>query len=51
MADKGFPGIKSALDVSGKKVIVVMFPFLQNGNTPADEVRKSQKIASLRIYI
>lgn len=51
MADKGFPEIKSILDEAGKKVVVVMPPFLQNGTFTADEVRETQKIASLRIHI
>lgn len=43
MADKGFPEIRSAIKSSGKKVVVVMPPFLKNGHFSADEVHETQK--------
>lgn len=48
IADKGFPGIKSTLDAKGKKVLIVMLPFFQNGTFTADEVHETQKVASIR---
>lgn len=51
MADKGFPEIRSAINSSGKKVVVVMPPFLKNGHFSADEVHETQKLAKHRIHL
>ena len=51
LADKGFPEIKSVIDSTGKSVLLVMPPFLENGEFTADEVAKTRSIASVRVHI
>ncbi|XP_014212672.1 uncharacterized protein LOC106642410 [Copidosoma floridanum] len=42
LADKGFPQIKTLLDDSGRDVLVVMPPFLENKHFTAEEVDKTR---------
>ncbi|XP_043274333.1 uncharacterized protein [Venturia canescens] len=51
LADKGFPGVKTALDASGKGTLLVMPPFLHNNHFSAEEVAETYKIARHRIHI
>lgn len=51
LADKGFPGIKSTIDQSGKRILLVMPPFLENGVFTKQEVEETYKIARVRIHI
>lgn len=49
LADKGFPGIKVALE--GSKSILVVPPILHNGHFSEDEVLETYTVASVRIHI
>ncbi|KAF4524565.1 hypothetical protein B566_EDAN015515 [Ephemera danica] len=49
MADKGFPGIKTAL--GDEHVITVMPPFCHEGTLTADELDETYNIASVRIHV
>ncbi|XP_060845742.1 uncharacterized protein LOC132925355 [Rhopalosiphum padi] len=48
-ADKGFPGIKVALE--GSKSILVVPPIFHNGHFSEDEVLETYTVASVRIHI
>lgn len=49
MADKGFPGIKTA--VGENNSILVMPPFMHNGMLTQDEIINTYQIASVRIHV
>ena len=51
LADKGFPDIKSVIDDSGKKVLLVMPPFLYNEEFTKEETEETYDIASIRIHV
>jgi len=52
LADKGFPEIKRFLDETGKKVTIVMPPFLQNKNEfSKKETEETYNIAKVRIHV
>ncbi|KAJ8674746.1 hypothetical protein QAD02_010532 [Eretmocerus hayati] len=52
LADKGFPEIKTVIDVSGKKVSLVMPPFLRDKKEFAkEEVEETYHIASVRVHV
>lgn len=51
LADKGFPQIKSILDNSGKDMLVVMPPFLENNTFTEEVVERTYDVAKVRIYI
>ena len=51
LADKGFPEIQSVIDSTGKNILLVMPPFLENGEFTAEEVQETKNIASVRIHI
>lgn len=49
LADKGFPGIK--IGFNNENVIIVMPPFLHNGNLSEEEVEETYSVASVRIHV
>lgn len=49
MADKGFPGIKTA--VGENNSVLVMPPFMHNGTLTQDEIINTYQIASVRIHV
>ncbi|XP_026470045.1 uncharacterized protein LOC113374004 [Ctenocephalides felis] len=52
LADKGFPAIKTVLDANGKKVKMVMPPFLEKNNEfTSEETQHTYNIARVRIHI
>lgn len=52
LADKGFPQIQQIIDKSGKKVMVVMPPFLHNNQAfTEEEMEETYSVASVRIHI
>ena len=51
LADKGFPEIRTTINESGKKVIVVMPPFLSGGEFTQEEVQETYSVANARIHI
>ncbi|KAJ8665861.1 hypothetical protein QAD02_007523 [Eretmocerus hayati] len=52
LADKGFPDIKTVIDASGKKVLVVMPPFLSDKKEfTKQETEDTYNIASVRIHV
>ena len=51
LADKGFPDIKSVIDESGKKILLVMPPFLVNQEFTKEETEKTYSVANVRIHI
>lgn len=50
LADEGFPTIKTAMAQNGKKVIVVMPPFLNNSEF-SKETEETYSVANVRIHI
>ncbi|KAJ8720791.1 hypothetical protein PYW08_006256 [Mythimna loreyi] len=52
LADKGFPAIKEVLDKSGKKVKIIMPPFLSKQNEfSQEETERTYDIARVRIHV
>ncbi|XP_023319304.1 uncharacterized protein LOC106659976 [Trichogramma pretiosum] len=51
LADKGFPTIQTKLMESGKSVLVVMPPFVQNHHLSAEDREKQRHVARVRIHI
>ena len=52
LADKGFPEIKTVIDASGKKVKMVMSPFLQQKNEFSIlETQQTYSVARVRIHV
>ena len=52
LADKGFPEIKTVIDASGKKVKMVMPPFLQKKNEfSMEETQQTYSVARVRIHV
>ena len=51
LADKGFPDIRTTINQKGKKIIVVMPPFLSNPEFTKEETETSYSIAHVRIHI
>lgn len=52
LADKGFPEVQSSIDKSGKKIILLMPPFLKNkGEFSQEETEDTYKTARLRIHV
>lgn len=51
LADKGFPEIKTAINSTGKNVVIVMPPILDKPEFTAEEVQATKDIASVRIHI
>lgn len=52
LADKGFPEIKTVIDLSGKKVQMVMPPFLEKKNEfSTEETQQTYSVARVRIHV
>ena len=52
LADKGFPQIQTTIDSTGKKVSIVMPPFLQKKKEfTKEETEKTYAIAKVRIHV
>lgn len=52
LADKGFPEIKTVIDASGKKVQMVMPPFLEKKNEfSSEETQQTYSVARVRIHV
>ena len=52
LADKGFPNISSKIDQQGKKVLVVMPPFLEKKNElSSEETQQTYNVAKIRIHV
>lgn len=52
LADKGFPEIKATIDKSGKRVMLVMPPFLEKNNEfTAEETEETYHVARVRIHV
>lgn len=52
LADKGFPDIRQTMDASGKKMLLVMPPFLQNKEQfDKEETEATYSIARVRIHV
>lgn len=52
LADKGFPEIKTTLDNAGKKVILVMPPFLEKKTKfSKEETQETYTVAKVRIHV
>ena len=52
LADKGFPEIKASIDASGKKVMLIMPPFLEKKSEfTKEETEETYSIARVRIHV
>ncbi|KAL7299047.1 hypothetical protein TKK_0008140 [Trichogramma kaykai] len=52
LADKGFPAFKSKIDDSGKRVLLIMPPFLEGNNEFAkEETEETYNLARVRIHV
>lgn len=52
LADKGFPEIKATIDQSGKRIMLVMPPFLEKNNEfTTKETEETYHVARLRIHV
>ncbi|XP_043281254.1 uncharacterized protein [Venturia canescens] len=52
LADKGFPEIKTVIDTSGKKVRMVMPPFLEKNTAfSSEETQQTYSVARVRIHV
>lgn len=51
LADKGFPDIRTTINEKGKKIVVVMPPFLSNPEFTKEETEQTYSIARVRIHI
>ena len=51
LADKGFLQIKTLLDEKGQNILLVMPPFMLNGEFTEQQIDETYKIAKVRIHI
>lgn len=52
LADKGFPDIKKSIDETGKKILLIMPPFLENKSEfSKEECEATYNIARVRIHV
>lgn len=52
LADKGFPEIKTVIDTSGKKINIIMPPFLEKKNEYSKaETLETYSVARVRIHV
>ena len=52
LADKGFPDIRTTIDKSGKKVVLIMPPFLEKKTEfSKEETEETYSIARVRIHV
>ncbi|XP_057339422.1 uncharacterized protein LOC130676931 [Microplitis mediator] len=52
LADKGFPEIKATIDQSGKKIMIVMPPFLEKKTAfSTEETEETYHVARVRIHV